>query len=116
MKAGKLRHRIIIERPVEVEDEGGGRVRSWLAAESYVGTFWGSIDGRTGRERYHAQQIESVYSHLITMRYRPGIEPEMRARHGAHVYNIRAALDPDGTRRELLLFVEEEGPDGTNAS
>ena len=112
MKAGKLRHRVAIDCVVETEDTGGGRVKEWVL----IAEVWGCIEGRSGRERYHAQQIESVYSHLITIRYRPGIEPEMRARHGAHVYNIRAALDPDGTRRELLLFVEEEGPDGTNAS
>lgn len=112
MKAGRLRHRITIERPIEVEDEGGGRSIAWVPLE----TVWGSIEGRSGRERYHAQQIESVYSHLITIRYRAGIEPEMRARHKAHVYNVRAVLDPSGMLRELLLFVEEEGPNGTNAS
>lgn len=112
MKAGNLRHRIAIERAVEIEDEGGGRAMAWVP----LVTVWGSIEGRTGRERYHAQQIESIYSHVVTIRYRPGIEPEMRAGHKSHVYNIRAVLDPDGMQQELVLLVEEEGPYGTNAS
>jgi len=46
-------------------------------------------------------------NYTITMRYREGVVAKMRVRHGGKLYNIHAARDVDGFKREMQLDCEE---------
>ncbi len=71
MRAGKLRHRLAIQEPVETRDDHGGITRTW----STVATVWGSIETLTGRELYEAQQVEARATVRIRIRSYSGLSP-----------------------------------------
>lgn len=91
MKAGKLRHRVIIERPVQIQDPVTGAVRiEW----EHFRTVWASIEPLSVREFLAAQQTQSVVTARITLRYSSGFQPEMRIVHRGEYYNPAGFL-PD---------------------
>ncbi|MBC7193869.1 phage head closure protein [Marinobacter sp.] len=104
MRAGELRHRILIQRLASGQDEYGQPLNAWQD----VATVWAKIEDLSGREYFQAQQVPTAQvSTRITIRWRPDIEPTMRVVHGARVLDIKAVLDPDGRRREIQLMCLE---------
>lgn len=100
---GRLRHRLTIEAPVETSDGGGGRSTGW----STVATVWGHVSALSGNERLRAMQLESRVSHRIVIRHRAEVTARHRIRFGARLFNIRAVIDRDQTRRFLEVLAEE---------
>jgi SPP1 family predicted phage head-tail adaptor len=94
LDAGRLRHRVTIERPVETQDPETGAISiAWEAVWSDVPA---AVEPRSGREFLAAQQLQAEISTLITFRYREGLTPKMRILHGSRIYNPAALLhDPD---------------------
>lgn len=104
MKAGALRARIRIQQRAESSDGQGGTALSWAD----VCQAWASISGRGGREFQTAKQTRSALTDEIHIRYRPGITAAMRVVTANRVLSIaQPPYDPDGRRRELVLFCEE---------
>lgn len=110
MRAGKLRHRVRIERPIQVQDPvTGGLVTDWVL----VATVWASIEPLSAREFIAAQASQSEVSARVGMRYRDGIDATMRIVHRGKVYNIAGVLpDPESGRHYLTLPVSEGVNDG----
>lgn len=110
MRAGKLRHPITIQRPVEARDDFGSVTPTW----EIFATTRAEILGLSGREFFAAQQVNSEITTKIKIRHRAGILPTMRVLHGSTVYQLAApALDPTGRGEELHLLctlVNEEAP------
>ena len=50
---------------------------------------------------------EQSLTHRITLRYREGVTGAMRLTSGLRRFAIRAAADPDGSKRDLVCLVEE---------
>lgn len=98
MRAGKLRHRIVIEYPVETQDSTGGVSQSW---GTYAKTRAEKITSG-GREFYAAQKINAETQVLFRIRHIAGLTTKMRVNHG-DVYDILTIADPDGRGRELHL-------------
>jgi SPP1 family predicted phage head-tail adaptor len=61
----------------------------------------------SGSERVRADRSEQSLTHKITLRYRDGVTGAMRLTSGLRRFAIRAASDPDGSRRDLVCLVEE---------
>jgi SPP1 family predicted phage head-tail adaptor len=61
----------------------------------------------SGSERMRADRPEQSLTHKITLRYRDGVTGAMRLTSGLRRFAIRAASDPDGSRRDLVCLVEE---------
>ncbi len=104
IRAGRLRHRIILQSPGGGTADGGGGVS---VAWTDVATVWAAIEPFKGRERLHAQQIENPLSHKVTIRHRGDVTPKMRLKFGARLLNIRAVIDPAERGRVLELLCEE---------
>lgn len=85
MRAGALRHWLTFEKLVVDQDSDGARVETWLPAFDVSSRMPCEVVALSGRELIAAQAQNSKVSHRIKVRYRPGLEPKMRAR------------DPDGT-------------------
>lgn len=103
MRAGFLRHRVTIQALVETPDGQGGKSVSW----SNLVTVWASVTGRGGKEFQTAKQTRATLTDEVHMRYRAGITPDMRIVHDGRVLSIaQPPYDPDGRRRELVLFCE----------
>lgn len=107
MRAGELRHRVTIQQKTITQDTYGAEVETWAA----VTTVWAKIEDLSGREYFAAQQVPTAQvSTRVTIRWRADVKPEMRALANGRVLDIKAALDPDGRKRELQLMCLEVTP------
>ncbi|WP_163830730.1 phage head closure protein [Spartinivicinus ruber] len=105
MRAGRLKHRITIEKPELTKDEFGQPTKTWVV----VCTTRAAIDPISGKEFFAAQQINNAINYKITMRYRPGIKPQCRVKYKDRLFDIHAVLNPKEANRELQLMCEEHG-------
>jgi SPP1 family predicted phage head-tail adaptor len=100
---GACGRRFVLELPLESPDGFGGVVRTYAAGPQ----LWGAIELLKSDERMAAGRIEQAATHRVTLRYREGVSAAMRLVCGLRRFAIRAANDPDGTRRDLVCLVEE---------
>ncbi len=103
MRAGALRHRVILESAVSTADGGGGMTTDW----QQIAALWVAIHPLSGDERLAAGQFSSQLSHEIVLRYRPQLLPEMRFRKGERIFEIRAVINVEERGRWLRTFCEE---------
>lgn len=78
--AGRLRHRVDIEEPVETQDSASGEiiVTGWLPVFTSVPC---EIAPLSAREYIESQALQSEVSTRIVMRYRAGVTANMRCKH-----------------------------------
>lgn len=100
----RLRHRLVLERPDYVSDEGGGASVAWLQ----VAELWAAIDPLSGGERVAAQRLSGHLSHRVTLRYRPDVTPEKRFRLGTRLFVIDAVIDVGERKAWLKCLCREE--------
>lgn len=100
MQAGKLNRSITIEQLTSGQDALGQPVQTWTA----VATVSAEIRDLSGREFLSAQAAQSGVIAKIRIRYRADVTAAMRAVFGTKIYNIHAALDITGKKRELTLM------------
>jgi len=81
----------------------GAEVITWVT----TATVWGGITTLSGRELYTAQQIVAEATKVITIAYRRGVRPKMRALLGARVLDVLYVEDPGERHEELRLLVKE---------
>ncbi len=96
----------VLELPLERPDGFGGVIRSYAPGPQ----VWGAMEMLSGHERLRADRPEQALTHRITLRYREGVTGAMRIVCGLRRFAIRAASDPDGSRRDLVCLVEEIKP------
>lgn len=105
MQAGKLRSRVLLQRPGPGRDELNQRdPASW----SDVTKLWANIAHKSGLESIKGDAAASVVQASVRIRYRTGIDASMRIVHGTTIYDIRAVL-PDEGKREFTDLVCETG-------
>lgn len=102
MKIGKMQHRITFQRPTEEKDRLAGYKDDWFD----VSTVWAQISPVSGRE-YLTQVRETMVSHKIYCRYRPGITPRMRIRFKNRIFRIISVLNWDEKNTGLTIMCEE---------
>ncbi|MCB6184283.1 phage head closure protein [Leeia sp. TBRC 13508] len=102
MRAGRRRNRVSFERQQTGKSSIGEPIVQWVAFAS----AWVELVDLSGREV--AEKIIEVakITSRIMMRYRPDIDERCRVVYNGVIYNIVAAQDPDGRRRELILMCE----------
>lgn len=109
MRAGLLRHRVTIQAPTTTVNERGAQTPGWAE----VATVWAEVRTPTGRERSGDERTVAVLSHVVTMRYRPGLTAAHRLKWGDRVFSLLATPDPDNRRRMLVCQCQEiEGDSG----
>jgi SPP1 family predicted phage head-tail adaptor len=109
MRAGSLKHRVLIQEPVEERDASGGVTRTWQT----VATRRAEIRSLTGRELTLARQARSSVNVQVRMRR----WPDLTSRHRLvevdgegevlRTLDVDATLDVAGTGRELLVLCVE---------
>lgn len=103
MRAGTLRHKILIETVTETQNTFGEPVSTWATFATLRARK--AITG--GREFIAALSIHSELSALFVCRFYPGVTTKMRVNHGGVYYDILAAFDPVGLGRELQIACKE---------
>lgn len=113
LSAGRLRHRIQIQRKAYTQDAvTGDMVPNWV---NHV-KVWAEIAPLSGREFIAANAEQSKVIARITIRQRNDVDATMRILHGGKFYNIEAVLpDKDSMLEYSTLPCSEglrgEGPD-----
>lgn len=97
MKAGDLKHKITIERPIYSTDAKGNRRTAW---EDVV-TCWASMADVSGRDFYAAQAHQAQDTVTFGIRWRDSISKECRVRHGSQVYQIEQ-INHLGYKRDFM--------------
>jgi len=105
MRAGTLRNRVTIQEPVEGSaDALGQKPVTW----SDVVEVWAAVLPQSGREFYRAQQIRAELTHLLSIRYRSGINATLRIKLGTRYLYVVAVENVEERNHELLLLCVED--------
>ena len=109
MSEVKLNRKLTLEEPVRVDDGAGGYQTSWQA----LGTLWGAIEPRTGREAGIIGGSVSMARYRITVRSAPVGAPsrplaKQRLREGSRLFQIEAVTDSKAGAAYLTCFATEE--------
>ncbi len=114
MEAGRLKHRIDIERPVadgSIEGAGDG---TWeLVAKGVRAEVQDALPSKA--ERLDSGINVASRPARVRMRYRPGITPDMRFVMGERVMQIVAGPAELGTREGLEFMVVDYSTAGNPA-
>lgn len=109
MRAGKLQHRLSIERKVETQSEESGELtRVW---KPFV-NLWGELVPLSGREFLASRQLTMEVIARATIRYREDINETMRIVHKCRYYNIVAILPDPTFSKHLTLMLSTGLKDG----
>lgn len=103
MRAGELRHRIILEENVPTRNATREEIPNWQVFTS----VWGDVKPVSAREFISNERASAEVSHKIKLRYLPGLKPSMRVRWGARLFEIEGILDQGGRQRELVIMARE---------
>lgn len=105
LEAGKLRHRIKLERQIETQDMTTGEiVTSWQT----IGEVWADINPLSAREYIQAQAWQGELTAKVVIRYRPDIKAGDRFSFRGNNYYIKAALpDNDSGLQHITLMCSQ---------
>lgn len=103
MRAGKLRHELIIRSRSDTNDGYG---TPGTATVSHVATVWGSVQPRSAREFQTGQQRSSDEEYLVTIRGSSGytVTPANDILFGSRVFQILGVRDFD--ERNIMLELD----------
>ena len=107
MQAGRLRHRVTLQRKQQTQNPQTGALLTTWVTEA---TVWAAVEPLSAREFVAAQAVQSNVSVRITVRYRPDITAAMRLLHDGKVYNITGVLADKDSGREYLTLPCSELP------
>lgn len=103
VKAGARDRRIVIQTLTETTTDGG----EITEAATTFATVWAEIMPLSGRELWIAQQSQATTTHKITMIYRPGITPKMRAIYNGRTFNFDSVVNLDEANRYIMITATE---------
>ena len=106
MQAGELRHRIDIVTPVSGAQDGYGNAReTWTTLHATVPA---AIVPTASREVYAGNKIDTIASHIVTIRYIAGITVKMRVKWGSRTFAIVGMVNPEERNVSLDLICQEQ--------
>lgn len=99
--AGRLRHKVTIQRRVDTQDSNGDMVTEWETVHSKVPA---SIEPLSAREFIAASANQSQIVARIVIRHISGLDASMRIVHGSTIYNPAGFLPDLVSGREYLTI------------
>jgi SPP1 family predicted phage head-tail adaptor len=107
MRAGLLRHRIIIQEPVLVQDpETGEMIKVWQDRWIKVPAKFEFVNSR---ELLAAQAVQSEVTAKITIRHRDGVVANMRGVHRGRIWNFTAPMTDNDSGFDYLVIPVSAG-------
>lgn len=103
VKAGDLRHRIVIERAERTSDGAGGSTTEWET----VAEVWAAIWSRSADEDFRFDRVAGTATHDVWIRHRADVSPDMRIRFGSRVFDVLGVIDVEDRGVWLKCPVEE---------
>lgn len=105
MRAGRLRHRLVIKSLTETRDADGAISTVWTTT---VATIWGRVEPLTGREFSEVAASGAETTHKIRIRHFAGLTRKHRLLFGSRVFAIESVMDVDERDREMIVMCKEE--------
>ena len=108
IRAGRLKHRVLLQKPVEVQNSDTGAITTtW----EDVATVWAAIEPISVRELLSAQITNSKINVKVTTRYRNDIDYSYRIYHAYKnlYYNIEGILPDKESGLEYLTILVSTG-------
>ncbi|MFA5376960.1 MAG: phage head closure protein [Dehalococcoidia bacterium] len=103
MRSGDLRHRITLYAPTESRGTSGGIVTTYIS----IATVWANFREPVGKNYYAAMQEHNEVPAELRIRWRADVNSTWRVGFGNRTFEINQAQDPDGKRREQVLYCKE---------
>lgn len=103
MSAGKLRHRISIQRKERTPDGAGGWYDTWV--EKWK--VYAQIKPSSGGENLVAMRLQASITHDIVIRYLPDIKASDKIVFEDRSFNIVSIIDVEERKRWYQLRCEE---------
>lgn len=100
MRAGQLRHSIVIQRQASSLNSYAENEGTW----SPWATVRAGIEPLSGRELIASGQNLAQQNVRIVIRYRSGVTAQMRVVWGTNLYNIQAVINPEHRNAMLELM------------
>lgn len=107
MRAGLLRHRIVIQEPVQVQNpESGEMIQVWEDRWVKVPAMFEFVNSR---ELLAAQAVQSEVTAKITIRYRDGVVASMRGIHRGRAWNFTTPMTDNDSGLDYLVIPVSAG-------
>lgn len=104
ISAGELRHQIIIEHKIQVEDKYKNKKDEWV---SYCKPY-SKVTDMGGKESYSAMGENNKLKTKFGIRYRNDLNTDMRIVFNNRIYNILFVDNLDYKKRWLILIGEAD--------
>lgn len=109
MRAGMLRHQIVIQETSSIADSLGTKVKSWVT----FATVNAEKDPQRGREFFAEHKVQDVLSTVWRIRYLAGVTAKMRVAFNGEFFDIVSPpVDVKGRTREMFLLTVSGVKDG----
>lgn len=111
VKAGDLRHRVLLENRTVTADPLGGEIVTWVPVATLKGDgkVWANVRFQSGMEALRADAIVATRKASIQILFRSDLKPTARATYDGQVYDIKSALPDPDTGRDYLFLACESG-------
>lgn len=108
MRAGNLRHRLILQNPSTAYTSDGMGGYSYNYDDDQE--VWGAIWPLRGQEKLIADQLNSEIDCQIRIRYTSGVTPKTRIQLGdtTTFFEVKSVSNPDYRNRELIIYCRTE--------
>ncbi len=107
MRAGRLKHRVIIKTPVESGRDSAG-VPIFNLVD--IATVWASVGYISGRERWASTHVINNYQVSVLIRSRSDLKENMQVHHGDRILDIKAILpEANGISTDMVLLCVDHG-------
>lgn len=104
MNAGKLRHRLTLQRATVTRGATGQELKTWHD----LATVWGEAQAQTMPEGTAEKQVTALSKYVVTIRYYPGLTALDRVLFDGRPLNIDSQpVDADGKKREMTFTAIE---------
>ena len=103
MRAGKLRHTVIIQISTPTQSASGAVTESWATHA----TVHARVSPSGGYEKWQGDIPDGGRMHDIEIRYLSTVTIEMRVKFGTRIFNIKELINPHERNINMILKCEE---------
>lgn len=104
MRAGRLRHRVEVQAPVDVRDDVGGVTKDFET----IATRWAQVSPLSAREMWASEQVDSDVTHKVRMRWTDDLTTDYRLIYDDRILNImHPPIVKDERRVEIEVLCKE---------
>jgi len=110
VRAGRLRQRIEIQAPNEIQNELGELAPDPADPWRTIARRWGRFEPGGGGETLYADQVSASVSGTVTMRYYSGLTAKHRLRLNGRVLNVDSVINPSELKAQTEMMVAVTEP------